>query len=46
MWTNVGKGDIMKVYTIKDLESFERDENGYLICPSGDYTQISVFGAN
>lgn len=36
----------MKVYTIKDLESFERDENGYLICPSGDYTQIRVFGAN
>ena len=34
----------MKVYTIKDLESFERDELGYLICPSGDYTQIRSFG--
>ena len=34
----------MKVYTIKDLESFERDELGYLICPSGDYTQICSFG--
>ena len=34
----------MKVYTIKDLESFERDKYGKLICPSGDYTQISSFG--
>lgn len=34
----------MKVYTIEDLETFERDEYGYLICPSGDYSQIESFG--
>ena len=34
----------MKVYTIEDLESFEKDEYGRLICPSGDYTQIKSFG--
>ena len=34
----------MKVYTVKDLETFERDEHGRLICPSGDYTQIKSFG--
>lgn len=32
-------GDRMKVYTEKDLEGFERDDFGRLICPSGDYTQ-------
>lgn len=36
----------MKVYTVQDLESFERDECGYLICPSGDYTQIKRFDMN
>ena len=35
----------MKVYTEKDLEWFERDDFGRLICPSGDYTQIKSFGA-
>ena len=34
----------MKVYTEKDLEGFERDDFGRLICPSGDYTQIKSFG--
>ena len=34
----------MKVYTEKDLEGFERDDLGWLICPSGDYTQIKSFG--
>lgn len=35
----------MKVYTEKDLEGFERDDLGWLICPSGDYTQIKSLGA-
>ena len=30
----------MKKYTKKDLETFERDEDEYLICPSGDYSAI------
>lgn len=34
----------MKVYTIDDLEKFERDDFGRLVCPTGDYTQIKVFG--
>lgn len=34
----------MKKYTIDDLKTFERDERGYLICPSGDYTAIKEFG--
>lgn len=34
----------MKIYTVQDLENFERDEYGRLICPSGDYTQIKSFG--
>ena len=38
-------GDRMKVYTEKDLEGFERDDLGWLICPSGDYTQIKSLGA-
>lgn len=33
----------MKKYTIDDLKSFERDERGYLICPTGDYTAIKEF---
>lgn len=36
----------MKVYTIEDLKNFERDEYGWLICPSGDYTQIKAFREN
>ena len=34
----------MKVYTKKDLEGFERDDLGRLICPGGDYTRIKSFG--
>ena len=34
----------MKKYTQSDFDNFEVDENGYKICPSGDYTQISSFG--
>ena len=34
----------MKKYTQSDFDNFEVDENGYKICPSGDYTQISRFG--
>lgn len=32
----------MKKYTEKDLETFERSEWGWLICPSGDYTAIGM----
>lgn len=39
------KGKAMKKYTQSDFDNFEVDENGYKICPSGDYTQISSFGA-
>lgn len=38
------KGKAMKKYTQSDFDNFEVDENGYKICPSGDYTQISSFG--
>ena len=41
---NGRREDRMKVYTEKDLEGFERDDLGRLICPSGDYTQIKGFG--
>lgn len=41
---NGRRGDRMKVYTEKDLEGFERNDFGWLICPSGDYTQIKSFG--
>lgn len=34
----------MRVYKVEDLATFERDEYGYLICPSGDYSQIKSFG--
>ena len=34
----------MKIYTIEDLETFERDKIGRLICPSGDYSAIKSFG--
>lgn len=34
----------MKKYTAEDIASFGRDEFGYLICPSGDYTAIESFG--
>ena len=41
---NGRRGDRMKVYTKKDLEGFERDDLGRLICPGGDYTRIKSFG--
>ncbi len=34
----------MKVYKVEDLETFEKDEYGRLICPTGDYSQIKSFG--
>lgn len=33
----------MKEYTNEDLKTFERNEWGWLICPSGDYTKIKTF---
>lgn len=33
----------MKKYSKKDLENFERDYLGRIICPSGDYTKIKDF---
>ena len=33
---NGRREDRMKVYTEKDLEGFERDDLGWLICPGGD----------
>ena len=33
----------MKKYTIEDLKGFEKDENGRLLCPAGDYTEIASF---
>ena len=33
----------MKKYTEKDLKTFKRNEQGWLICPSGDYTEIRTF---
>jgi len=33
----------MKVYTSSDLQTFERNSFGYLLCPSGDYTAIYSF---
>lgn len=34
---------MMKKYTEKDFVIFERNEWGWLICPSGDYTEIGTF---
>lgn len=34
----------MKKYTQADFDSFEVDEWGYKICPTGDYTAIKGFG--
>lgn len=33
----------MKKYTLEDLQNFEKTENGFIICPSGDYTAIKEF---
>ena len=35
----------MQKYTSEDLAKFEQDENGYIICPAGDYTAIKDFPA-
>ena len=45
IYTESRKGKAMKKYTQSDFDNFEVDENGNKICPSGDYTQISSFGA-
>ena len=45
IYTESRKGKVMNKYTQSDFDNFEVDENGYKICPSGDYTQISDFGA-
>ena len=34
----------MKKYTQEDLNSLIKDDNGILVCPSGDYTLINSFG--
>ena len=34
----------MEKYTADDVKGFEHDEDGYLICPSGDYTDVDRFG--
>ena len=34
----------MKKYTQEDFKSFEINEYGYKICPSGDYSDIDSFG--
>ena len=44
IYTESRKGKAMKKYTQSDFDNFEVDENGYKICPSGDYTQTSIFG--
>ena len=33
----------MKKYTVEDIKRFEKDENGRLLCPAGDYTEIASF---
>ena len=35
----------MKRYTLEDFKKFGRNEFGYIICPSGDYTGIPEFPA-
>lgn len=32
-----------KKYTIEDFNNFKKDENGRIICPSGDYSEIKNF---
>lgn len=34
----------MKIYTQAEFDALERDEKGYRICPTGDYSAIEVFG--
>jgi len=36
----------MKKYTQEEFNQFEINEQGYRICPSGDYSEITVFGTN
>ena len=35
----------MKRYTLEDFKKFERNKFGFIICPSGDYTEIKEFPA-
>lgn len=35
----------MKQYTIEDFAGFDKNEQGYTICPPGDYTAIKEFPA-
>ena len=34
---------MQKKYTLEDFNSFERNENGFIVCPAGDYTVIEQF---
>ena len=31
------------IFTEIDLPRFQTDDDGYILCPSGDYTEIGVF---
>ena len=33
----------MKTFTESDLQTFNKDERGRLMCPAGDYSQIKTF---
>ena len=39
----IGDGK-MKVYTQKEFNELPKDEFGYKICPTGDYSQVKSFG--
>ena len=34
----------MKKYTQEEFDAIERDEYGWKLCPTGDYTAIKIFG--
>lgn len=33
----------MEKYTLADFKTFEQDKVGYIICPTGDYTEMKEF---
>ena len=33
----------MKKYTVEDIKGFEKNEEGWIMCPAGDYTEIKSF---
>lgn len=35
----------MKKYTLEDFKGFERNNEGFILCPSGDYSDIKKFPA-